>query len=136
MNETVARSSYEILVLGFDDVAVDTVRTLIDRIDHHDQVRVVTALIAARENDGTPVLAEWADPATVSDLTADLAARRLLGLDLIDDDLTAGLEPGETVAVLLVEHAWAQAVAADIAALGGRFLTSGALAPEDFRDGE
>jgi len=50
------------------------------------------------------------------------------------DDLAAGLEPGTTVLVLLLEHLWADAVIADIRALGGRCLTSRMLPADPMHD--
>jgi hypothetical protein len=124
--------SLEVVVIGFDDVSVETAHALVTRMNATGQVRIVSAVVACRDGDGTASTAEWLDARTVFDLTADLAARQMLGIDrIVGDDLAAELQPGSTMLLLVVEHLWARPLCADVELLGGRCLASHVLPVEE-----
>jgi hypothetical protein len=121
----------EVVVLEFEDTSADTVRALVDRMNATGQVRVISAVTMLRDAHGVASVDEWLQPHDLFDLTADLAARRMLDVDhVLDAELAACLEPGTTLLFLVLDHLWARAVYADVQALGGHCVTSRLLPTE------
>lgn len=133
----VSQIPLEVVVVGFDNLPVDTAHALVDRMDATGQVRVVSATVARHDLDGSLTTDDWSRPYDLSDVAADLAARHFLGLDgMIGTALAESLEPGETVLLLVVEHLWVASVYADVEALGGRNLASHLVPADRIRHAE
>ena len=72
----VNRRHLEIVVLRLDDVTAETPRLLAGRLTAGGHVRVVSAVEARREIDGTVSVEDWTEAGDVFDLVADLTVRR------------------------------------------------------------
>jgi hypothetical protein len=90
-------------------------------------ITVVDALLVRREADGTTRLFEVAD----LDPSEEAAMLQEVGdafEGLVSDDdveeLTSSLRPGDSAAVLVVEHTWAATFAGAVLASGGRLSAS------------
>ena len=128
-------NALEILVVTFDDLAVDAVDALLARVKEQPQLRVITALVVRGEADGSPAIRDWAEVNDVADLAADLTARAKLGFDAISehDEVGTGMRPGSGAVVLVVEHVWARMLWRDVVSLGGESLVSVEITDEELR---
>ena len=135
--------SAQLLVFGFSPGAAFEGQLVgaLERLESGGALRVLDVLFVAADEATGELVAINLQGATAG-LTAKLldfrldpaARRRTAERSLKDDasgataqllrDLGNSLEPGAALAVLLVEHAWAQAMEDAVARVGGKALTS------------
>jgi Family of unknown function (DUF6325) len=114
----------EVLVISFpgskfNGKIIDDVQSLIDR----DIINLIDGVLVSKSSNGDVEFIELEQP----DLEPDVAPLRdLMGAghyDLISEDdvaqLTAGLEPGSSAAMIAFEHEWAKPLRRDIVESGG-----------------
>ena len=113
----------EIFVIGFDgerpgpDV-VDAILRLIEE----DTVRLLDLLFVSRAEGGDLRVLELEEIADEYGLEGlDVVELGLAGSDDVDD-IAAGIEPGTSAALLVVEHVWAREFAEALYRAGGRVL--------------
>lgn len=124
----------EIVILGFDGTRIDSARSFITGMNDNGQIKVISALLARREIDGSASAEDWTDATDVFDLVADLTARSVLGLDGVEAiEIAKDLAPGTSVLILLIAHVWALSLEEELAHLGGHYLATLSVAPERLR---
>ena len=128
----------EILVLGFpDDHSAGRILPELERLVEDKTVTVVDGLFVTIDDDGSPRSVEF------DELDADSAVailRSLLGAaeELLSDhdvaELVTELEPGSSVAILVVEHTWLKSLRDTVTDAGGVLLDSIRIPDETVAD--
>ncbi|MET0932264.1 MAG: DUF6325 family protein [Mycetocola sp.] len=128
----------EILVLGFpDDHSAGRILPELERLVEDKTVTVVDGLFVTIDDDGSPRTVEF------DELDADSAVailRSLLGAaeELLSDqdvaELVTELEPGSSVAILVVEHTWLKSLRDTVTDAGGVLLDSIRIPDETVAD--
>jgi uncharacterized membrane protein len=116
----------DVVVVAFPGDVPDAMLVALDTVEASGDIRLIDALVVAKDADGRVTRAELADLESTQDLAADLLARGALGLIGIDDVDEVGqvLEPGTSALALLIEHVWARDVAEAVRDGQGSVLAS------------
>ena len=94
-------------------------------------IRIVDAVLVAKGDDGTPVIVEVeSDDHGLAPLRAIVGD--INGLIAEEDafDLAAGLAPGHTAGIILLEHTWASDFADAVKSANGEVLVSLRIPPD------
>jgi uncharacterized membrane protein len=119
------RGPLEVLVIGFpQDHLPEGVEVALDALRQVGDLRLISALMVTRPEDGPPEVTQVAAFDDVGDVVADILAHAAVGLidaDAVDQVVTM-VEPGSTAFLALVEHVWAVGIAAEIREARGVLL--------------
>lgn len=128
----------EILVLRFpDDQSAGRILPELERLVEDTTVTIVDGLFVTIDDDGSPRSVEF------DELDADSAVailRSLLGAaeELLSDqdvaELVTELEPGSSIAILVVEHTWLKSLRDTVTDAGGVLLDSIRIPDETVAD--
>lgn len=117
----------EILVVGFPDneFTGEIVPALTDLIERG-TIRLVDLVFVAKDVDGEVValeVNELDDQVSSAYITLVAELEGLIGEEDIED-FAEDLEPGSSIAILVVEHVWAQSFADAVSNSGGALIDS------------
>jgi uncharacterized membrane protein len=123
----------DIIVIDFPGMAPDPRSVAAMRqLEASGLVRMMDALIIAKDHDGAVTFSECSTLDSMEDLATDLLARQMLGLLSAEDIAETGeqLDPGASALVLVVENVWARAAARTVRREGGQFTTMARIADD------
>lgn len=116
----------EVVVIGFPGSQFngEVLPALADVVERG-VISLVDGMLIQRLDDGSLVVLEFDESGTSPEVDA-LAALIHTAVDLVSADdveeFAAGLEPGDSAAVLVIEHTWARPFREAVLASGGRLV--------------
>jgi uncharacterized membrane protein len=110
----------------------------LDRLSGSDTIRVLDAVLVAKENDDTLRMVQGGEDATDHPLLLLLAGDEDVDTSHLDGaseaelvDAAASIPPGTAAAIVLIEHRWAAPLRDAVAATGGTTVAETWLSPQD-----
>lgn len=125
----------ELLVLTFPQqtITVEAASALV-KLRTAGDIRVIDSLVVTRHPDGEATYGELGDFEHLRGVVADSShALPLIGPEDAQEAAEL-LEPGTVALLVLIEHAWAQAAADAIRAVGGRIASGVRIPPENIEE--
>ncbi|MQS15532.1 hypothetical protein F7Q99_25490 [Streptomyces kaniharaensis] len=117
----------DLVVLSFPSgQPPDSFLRALEDVEKREAVRVLDALVVAKDADGKLSRLELSDFEDLADAAARVAARRTMSLAGVEDidEIAVVMEPDTTVLALLVENVWARETAAEVRRHDGRLLAT------------
>lgn len=128
----------DVVVLAFPGDVGEVMVPALELVEASGDIRLIDALIVAKDTDGRVTGTELADNEELQELAARLPARGAFGLLGTDDVREVGLllEPGNCALALLIEHVWARDVSRAVRRGKGRLLATARIPAESIAAAE